>query len=318
MRPEPGGRILAVHLGVLAVLAALQLVLPPFHHGMMARIMVLAAYAAGYNLLLGYAGLMSLGHAAFFAAGMYGTGLTIHHLGWGVGAGFLAGAVAGLAAAVVVGLVTRRATGPAFLIVTLMLAQALYLASLSLNDLTGGDQGLVLSGLALDLAGWRLPLARPAVKYNVALAVLACCLLATLWIVRSPLGRVLVALRENEERTRLLGYDTARYRLIAVLASGLIAGVAGATYTLLFSYVGSSFAGVLYSIYPLLWTLLGGAGTVLGPLLGTLVMTYAVDVASGLTEAYLLVVGAMLIALVLWAPAGIAGGVRARWLRWLP
>src|SRR5262249_1057249 len=135
--PDARGRILALHGGVLVGLAALQFVLPPFHHGMMARVMVLAAYGASYNLLLGYTGLMSLGHAAFFAAGMYGAGLTIHHLGWGVGAGFLAGAGAGLAAAAVVGLVTVRATGPTFLIVTLMLAQAFALAALALNDLTG-------------------------------------------------------------------------------------------------------------------------------------------------------------------------------------
>ena len=75
------GRVLALHLAVVALLAGLQLVLPPFHHGMLARIMVLAAYAVGYNVLLGYTGLMSLGHAMFFAAGMYGTGLTVHHLG---------------------------------------------------------------------------------------------------------------------------------------------------------------------------------------------------------------------------------------------
>jgi branched-chain amino acid transport system permease protein len=94
--------------------------------------------------------------------------------------------------------------------------------------------------------------------------------------------------------------------------------VAGVTYTLLFGYVGSTFAGVLYSIYPLLWTLLGGAGTTLGPLVGTLLMTYAVDVASALTDAYLIVVGAVLVAAILWAPAGIVGGIRVRWARWLP
>jgi branched-chain amino acid transport system permease protein len=129
---------------------------------------------------------------------------------------------------------------------------------------------------------------------------------------------VLVALRENEERTRLLGYNTSRYRLFAVLLSGLLAGVAGSAYTLLFSYVGSTFAGILYSIYPLLWTLLGGAGTVLGPLVGTLVMTYIVDITSGFTTAYLLVVGAALVVMTLWAPAGIVGGIRTRWAPWLP
>jgi branched-chain amino acid transport system permease protein len=261
---------------------------------------------------------MSLGHAMFFAAGMYGAGLTVHHLGFGVAAGFLAGAVAGLAVAGLVGLLTLRTTGPAFLIVTMMLAQAFYLATLYWNEVTGGDQGFILAGLHVELGGLRLALASPAVKYNVALAVFAACLLASLWIARSPVGRVLVAVRENEERTRLLGYDTARYRLAATVVSGLLAAVAGSAYTLLFSYVGSAFAGILYSIYPLIWTLLGGAGTVLGPLVGTLVMTYVVDVTSGYTTAYLLVVGAALVVMVLWAPAGIVGGIRARWAAWLP
>jgi branched-chain amino acid transport system permease protein len=303
---------------VVALLAGLQLVLPPFHHGMLARIMVLGAYAAAYNVLLGYTGLMSLGHAMFFAAGMYGTGLTVQHLGFGVGAAFLAGAVAGLAVAGVVGLMTLRTSGPAFLIVTMMLAQAFYLATLYWNDVTGGDQGFILAGLHVEVAGRRFAMAAPAVKYNAALAVFSACLFLSLWLTRSPVGRVLVAVRENEERTRLLGYNTSRYRLFSVVLSGLLAGVAGSTYTLLFSYVGSTFAGILYSIYPLLWTLLGGAGTVLGPLVGTLVMTYMVDIASGFTTAYLLVVGAALIGMILWAPAGIVGGIRARWAAWLP
>jgi branched-chain amino acid transport system permease protein len=310
--------VLALHLAVLGLLLGLQWLLPPFHHGMLARIMVLAAYAVGYNVLLGYTGLMSLGHAMFFAAGMYGTGLTIHHLGFGVAAGFLAGAVGGGVAAGLVGLITLRTTGPAFLIVTMMLAQAFYLTTLYFNDVTGGDQGFILAGLHVDLGGLRLALAAPAVKYNVALAVFAACLLASLWLTRSPVGRVLVAVRENEERTRLLGYNTYRYRLLAVLLSGLLSGVAGSAYTLLFSYVGSTFSGILYSIYPLLWTLLGGAGTVLGPLVGTLVMTYAVDITSGFTTGYLFVVGAALVVMILWAPAGIVGGIRARWAAWLP
>jgi branched-chain amino acid transport system permease protein len=242
----------------------------------------------------------------------------VHHLGFGIAAGFASGIVAGLVVAGLVGLLTLRTTGPAFLIVTMMLAQAFYLTTLYFNEVTGGDQGFILAGLHVELGGRRFALAEPAVKYNVALAVLGVCLLVSLGITRSPVGRVLVAVRENEERTRLLGYNTYGYRLLAVLLSGLLAGVAGSAYTLLFSYVGSSFAGILYSIYPLLWTLLGGAGTVLGPLVGTLVMTYVVDITSGFTTAYLLVVGAALVIMILWAPAGIVGGIRARWAPWLP
>ena len=97
-----------------------------------------------------------------------------------------------------------------------------------------------------------------------------------------------------------------------------MSGLAGVTYTLLFSYVGSTFAGVQHSIDPLLGTLLGGAGTTLGPLVGTLLMTYVVDLAKGFTVAYLIVVGVALVVVVLWAPAGVVGGIRARWVRWLP
>jgi hypothetical protein len=206
-----------------------------------------------------------------------------------------------------VGLITLRTTGPAFLIVTMMLAQSFYLATLYFNVVTGGDQGFILTGLRVDLAGFSLPLAHPSMKYNVALVVFAACLLVSLWITRSPVGRVLAAVRENEERTRLLGYDTARYRLLAVLLSGLLSGVAGSAYTLLFSYVGSTFAGILYSIYPLLWTLLGGAGTVLGPLVGTLLMTYIVDTPAALARHPS--VGAAPV-MILWAPAGIVEGIR--------
>jgi branched-chain amino acid transport system permease protein len=188
-----------------------------------------------------------------------------------------------------------------------MVAQALYLASLHFNEITLGDQGFIVS----------LGLAESA-KYNAALALFAAALLGCLLLRLSPAGRVLVGIRENEERTRLLGYDSFRYRLLAVVVSGGLAAAAGSAYTLLFSYAGSTFASILFSIYPLLWTLLGGVGTLLGPLVGTGLMFYLVDYASGLTSAYLLFVGIALVVLVLWFPQGILGTVRARWLPWLP
>ena len=310
-------RVALLHGAVLAVLFALQFVLPAFHHGMIARVLVLATYAIGYNVLLGYTGLMSLGHAIFFAAGMYGAGLAIHHGGVGVGFASVLGVVAALVTALLVGVVTRRTVGPAFLIVTMMLAQAFYLATLHFRELTMGDDGFIVA-TDVTLGAARVALTDPTVKYNVAFALFAVCLAVSVWLVRSPVGRVLVALRENEERTRLLGYDTHRYRLVAVVLSGVISGLSGITYTLLFSYVGPTFASVQHSIDPLLATLLGGAGTTLGPLVGTLLMTYIVDIAKGFTVAYLVVVGVALVVVVLWAPAGVVGGIRARWVHWLP
>ena len=301
------GKAAALHLAILAALFLLQFVLPAYHHTNVARILVLSAYALGYNVLLGYTGLMSLGHAMFFAAGMYGAGLPVYYLGAAGAAGMALGIAAGLVLALLFGLLALRTSGVAFLIVSLMVAQALYLASLHFNEITLGDQGFIVS----------LGLTETA-KYNAALALFAAALLGCLALRLSPVGRVLVAIRENEERTRLLGYDSFRYRLLSLVISGGLAAAAGAAYTLLFSYAGSTFASILFSIYPLLWTLLGGVGTLLGPLVGTGLMFYLVDYASSLTSAYLLLVGIALVVLVLWFPQGLLGTVRARWLPWLP
>src|SRR5207249_11025252 len=128
----------AVHLAVAALLLLLQFVLPPFHHGMLARIMVLASYAIGYNLLLGYTGLMSLGHAMFFAAGMYGTGLTVYYLGLGAFPAIVIGLLASIAAALVIGWITLRTTGVSCLIVMMLFAQASFLAPLYVSRRPGG------------------------------------------------------------------------------------------------------------------------------------------------------------------------------------
>lgn len=313
-------RALLFHLAVIALLFVLQFVLPAYHHTNFARIMVLACYAIGYNLLVGYTGLMSLGHAMFFAAGLYGAGLTIHYFGLPAPAGFLLGVLAGTVLAIAVGLVALRTSGVSFMIVTMMLAQACYLVTLYFNEFTRGDEGIVLRPEARRgaFAGLPFDLSDPSIRFNLALLLFAVCLFGALALVRSEFGRVLVAVRENEDRTRLLGYDTNRYKLLALAASGAMAGAAGAAYVLLFSYMGSTFAGIEYSILPLLWVLLGGAGTVVGPFVGTLLMFYIAEFSSDYTSAYKLVVGVVLVLLVLFFPKGIAGSLRERYAPWLP
>lgn len=315
---EGAWRPWALHVTVIVFLFGLQFILPAYHHTNIARIMVYSILAMGYNLLLGYAGLMSLGHALFFAAGAYGTGLTSYWLGASPAAALVSGIATGFAASLIAALAALRTSGVAFLIVTLMLAQAGFLASLYFNGITLGDQGLVLSSASMQIFGREIRLAEPVVKYNLALAGFAAALLLSLWVVRSPIGRVLVAIRENEARTKMLGYNTAAYRFFAVAASGFLSGVAGAIYALLFSYVGSSYASLQYSTLPLLWTLVGGAGTTLGPFFGTAAMFYLIDMASGLMSSYMFVVGAALVIVTLWFPAGVLGTIRQKLLPWLP
>lgn len=309
-------RILGLHLGLLVLLFALQFVLPAYHHGNLARIMVLASYAIGYNILFGYTGLLSLGHALFFAAGMYGLSLTIQHAGFTAAPALLAGLAAGIAVSAGLALLALRTTGVAFMIVTLMFAQAGYLTILYFAHYTRGDEGFVIQAAQRML--WGIDLSDPANRYFAALTLFAICLLASLALVRAPFGRTLVAIRENEDRVTMLGYNTFAHKLAAMVISGTISAAAGATYGLLFGYAGASFASVQYSIFPLLWVLLGGAGTVLGPFIGTLFMFYLIDLSSGLTTAYMLIAGVTLVLLTLFAPQGLIGELRRRVWRWLP
>lgn len=311
-----GPRVLMLHLGLLAGLFALQFVLPAYHHGNLARIMVLAAYAVGYNILFGYTGLLSLGHALFFAAGMYGMALMIQHGGATPVPALLVGIAAGAVVSGLLALLALRTTGVAFMIVTLMFAQAGYLTILYFAEWTRGDEGFVIQQAQRIL--WGIDLSQPTARYFAAWAVFSVAFLISLWLVRRPFGRTLIAIRENEERVQMLGYDTFAHKLGAMVISGTISAGAGAAYGLLFGYAGASFASVQYSIFPLLWVLLGGAGTVLGPFVGTLFMFYLIDLSSGITSAYMLIAGVALVLLTLFAPQGLVGELRKRIFRGLP
>lgn len=311
-----GIKVWLFHLAALGALAGLAVALPAYHANNLARVLVLAVYATGYNLAFGYTGMLSLGHALFFAAGMFGAALSVTQWGWGgfsaLGAGMLSGGVISAA----VGALALRTKGVSFMIVTLMFAQAGYLTLIYFNAVTGGDQGLVLPAPARQLPG--LDLTQDTPRLWLALGLYAVALAIGLVLVRSRFGRVMLAMRENEERSRMLGYNPYTVKLKVLVISGLYAGMAGAAYGVFFGYAGAGFATVQYSILPMLYSLLGGAGTALGPLLGAAAMFWLIDFASGLTNAYLMGVGVVLIVLVLFAPRGLLGFVRERWLPWLP
>lgn len=305
-----------LHLGVLALLLAAFFVLPTYHVGAVSRVMVLAIYAMGFNLLFGYTGLLSLGHAMFFAAGMYGFGLAIKFGGAPVPVAFLVAICSAAALGLVVGFLALRTVGVAFMIVTLMFAQTAYLVVLYFGEYTRGDEGFILQQAERMLFG--IDVTSETGRYFTAFTLFAVCFIGLAKLVQTPFGKRLVAIRENEERARMLGYDAARYKLLALIISGTVSGIAGATYALLFGYVGATFASVQYSILPLLWVLLGGAGTTVGPLIGVLFMFYLIDASSAYTNAYMLIAGVVLILLTVFAPRGLAGILRAKVFPWLP
>jgi branched-chain amino acid transport system permease protein len=314
---NPGGtRVWGLHFALIAALFVAQFLLSPYHATNLSRIMVLAVFAMGYNLAFGYTGLLSLGHALLFAAGMYAASLSAQLWGLTAGPALILGLLGGGLVAAALGLLALRTAGVSFMIVTLMFAQAGYLTILYFAPVTGGDEGFTLPAASRTILGFDLSTDTP--RFLAALTLFSLGLLISLALVRSRFGRTMVAMRENEERSRMLGMNPFTVKLAALTISGVYAGAAGAAYALLFGYAGASFATIQYSILPMLYVLLGGAGTTLGPFLGALLMFALIEAASGLTSAYLFFVGAALVALVLFAPKGILGTVRERWARWLP
>jgi branched-chain amino acid transport system permease protein len=310
---------LALHLGFFAMLFLVQFVASDYAVLSLTRIMVLAVFAVGYNLMFGYVGLLSLGHAMFFAVGLYVAAIGATRFNISIPVAFLLAILIGAVFSTVVGAIALRANGIAFMIVTLMFSQALYLTVLYFGDYTRGDEGIVIRDelRILSFAGTTVDLTNPVLRFNLALLLLALAVAFTFTIVNSRIGRIFVAIRENETRASMLGHDVMRYKLFAVVLSGTLSAMAGAAYALMFAYAGSTLASIQYSIHPLLWTLVGGAATVLGPVIGTALMFLVVDLASSFTNANLLAVGLILVCNVVFFPKGILGTLRQKWLRWL-
>lgn len=249
-------------LGLLALLAAPWLGVYPIF---IMKALCFAIFACAFNLLLGYTGLLSFGHAAYFAAAAYSTGWLVRSAGWSPEMGIVAGTLIAAAVGLVVGLIAIRRQGIYFAMVTLALAQMVYFVFLQ-APFTGGEDGL--QGVPRGTLFGVLPLADDRVMYYVVLAVFVAVFLAIIRIVHSPFGQVLKAIRENEPRAVSLGYAVDRYKLLAFVLSTAIAGLAGALKTLVLGFATLSDAHWSLSGEVVLMTLLGGMGTFAGPVIG--------------------------------------------------
>jgi branched-chain amino acid transport system permease protein len=253
----------AVPLAVLALLIAAPFlgVYPVF----MMKALCYAMFACAFNLLLGYTGLLSFGHAAFFGAAAYSTGWLVRTAGWSPELGVLAGVAVAAGVGLVVGLIAIRREGIYFAMITLAMAQMVYFVFLQ-APFTGGEDGL--QGVPRGKLFGVIPLGDDLTFYFIVLAVFVAVFLFIVRIVRSPFGQVLKAIRENEPRAISLGYDVARYKLLAFVLSTALAGLAGAIKTLVLGFASLTDAHWTMSGEVILMTLLGGMGTFAGPVIG--------------------------------------------------
>ena len=224
-----------------------------------------AIFACAFNLLLGFTGLLSFGHAAYLGAAAYATGWLVRSAGWSPELGVLAGTLIAGATGLVVGLIAIRRQGIYFAMVTLAMAQMIYFVFLQ-APFTGGEDGL--QGVPRGKLFGLVSLADDRVLYYVVLAVFVAVFLFIIRVVHSPYGQVLKAIRENEPRAVSLGYDVDRYKLLAFVLSTALAGLAGSMKTLVLGFATLSDAHWSLSGEVVLMTLLGGMGTFAGPVVG--------------------------------------------------
>jgi branched-chain amino acid transport system permease protein len=319
-RPAILGRRPAVVVAVVAALVVVPWVLPPFQTMQISYGLVFAIAALGFNLLLGYTGLLSFGHSAFFGVGAYMPAFLVKY--WGVTsleAFVLAGVVGALATAALFGLVCVRYTRIFFGILTLALSQVLWSLAFKFFWVTGGTDGLrVPTPMLLGVVtgkGDKIDFIAHYYYYYILATFFAC--VALMWvIVNSPFGKALQSIRDNETRAEFVGVQVRRHRWVAFLVSGLFTGLAGALWVPLNGLVSPDSLHGTFSGKIVFMAVLGGFRAFAGPIVGAVLYTYLEAYAVGNTVYWQFVLGTVLVVLVLSLPTGVMGTAARLLERW--
>jgi branched-chain amino acid transport system permease protein len=299
----------------VALLGAAPLVLPEFWRRFLTEILIWGLLAMSSDLLIGYTGMISFGHSAFFGLGMYGAAaalLTVSppNLWLAVGSALIGAA----GVALFVAYFSTRLRDIYFAITTLIFSQIFYVIIFTWTDVTGGENGLTFRRPTLSIPWlYATPFTNETLHWFV-LAVVTASYLTLRRITQSPFGMVLQSIRENESRTRAIGYPVERYKVVAVMLSGLFAGLAGALYAIQNRFAAPDFVYFLVSGETVIFNVMGGMGTLVGPIVGAGFFLLLREMFSRFfTEYYLIPVGIIFIAMVIFMPQGLLGFGR-NWL----
>jgi branched-chain amino acid transport system permease protein len=307
LRLGRGGRWL-LPLVILVLLLAYPAVMPPYLLSLLTEVLIYGIFAMSLDLLLGYTGLVSFGHAAFFGVGAYAAGIAAVRLSPHMGLTLPLALLAAALAALIIGYLSIRTSGIYFLMLTLAFAQVLYAVAFKWTPVTGGSNGL--SGIprpALGIIPGGNELSEPWRFYLFTLAVFLLVYFGLRRVVGSPFGHVLVGIRENEARMSAIGYNVTRFKLAAFVLAGVLAGLAGALNTYLNVFVSPALLNWPTSGQVLVMVIIGGAGTLVGPVLGAALVLLLQNLVSSQTERWPMIMGAVFIIFVLVARFGIVG-----------
>jgi branched-chain amino acid transport system permease protein len=299
-------------IAFLAALIAVPIVLPAFGASfwvnIIAEILIWSLLAASVNLLFGYVGLLSFGQALYFGFGMYGVALSISHLGVGFWPALAIGILAATAMAALAGCLAVRLTWHYFAIITVVFSLIFYFAAMSMKPLTGGDDGKSFTPPPiLRIGSTTLTIGDQTVQYYLILALVVAAFGLLGLLVKSPLGLRFMAVRDNDRRAGLIGINVYWTRLVAFVIAGALAGLSGALFAFFGRYASASYMFYHVSGEAVVWAIVGGTGTLLGPVFGTGALIIFRELISGVWENYLFAVGAITVAVVMFAPRGLAG-----------
>ena len=287
---NPRLRLIVALLGAAFVLILLGRALSPYYVGLLTQVLILAIFAMSMDILLGYAGLPSLGHAAMFGAGAYSTALVALKVSPSVWVGAGAGLGAAVLVSLILGALALRASGPYFLMITLALAQVLWALAFSWRAVTGGDDGL--PGVPQPHLGFLPSDVSPSANFfYLTLLVFAVSALAMYILVESPFGYALRGIRESPSRMEALGYHVWLYQYIAFILAGLFAGVAGMLFVYYHGFVSPEVLSLQQSGNALLMVILGGAGTLWGGVIGAAILVLLINLVSSYTVHWQLALG---------------------------
>jgi branched-chain amino acid transport system permease protein len=298
----------------IAALCLLPWVLPS--QALAVNVLVYGVLAVGYNLLFGYTGMLSFGHAAFFGAGAYIAGIAIGKFGIPWYTAVPLGVLGGGLLAFIIGALSTRTRGIYFSMVTLALAQLVYYVALQASSWTGGENGLRgLTVNRINLFGWSINFLDPVNKYYILMIFAALALWVVSRILNSPFGAAIESIRENERRARTCGFNVERTKLLSFTLSGLICALAGTMSALHLAFVPLDVLHYHTSGMIVMMTLLGGARSFFGPFIGALVFLLMEDVFSLWTSHWQIIVGSIFILFVLFLPKGIWGTFLSKVMR---
>jgi len=300
-------RNLAVAGGIVVVLALPRLI-PAYYTHLLILTFIYGLMAMSLDLLMGYTGLTSFGHAAYFGAAAYAAGIlaTRYHAHFSVS--MLGGLAVALLMAMIFGLLATRATEVYFLIITLALGMGVWGLAYRWASLTGGDNGL--PGIPPPDLGLPWSLRDPVNMYYFVLAFFGLASFFLYLFVNSPFGLTLRGIRESESRMRVLGYHTWFHKYTAFVLAGTFSGLGGVLYAFYNRFVSPADVHITASAEAVLMVILGGAGTLFGPVLGAGLVVFLRNLVSAYTRRWLLILGATYVVVVMYAPGGVIGGVK--------